>query len=104
MEEPETFKAVTSHNFILDKANYLYNKFEWKFGKKYVGMRLSTAGARNFNRRVHFLTMIAFCLKLFGLFSTGLRNPRVHWQRFWKSKGSQEPKEPVLTQPLDYTP
>ena len=45
MEEPETFKAVTSHNFILDKANYLYNKFEWKFGKKYVGMRLSTAGA-----------------------------------------------------------
>ena len=35
-----------------------------------------------------------------GFPNPGSRNPRVHQQRFWKSMGSQEPEEPVLTQPL----
>ena len=46
----------------------------------------------------------SYCTLNFKWFpNPGSRNPRVHQQWFWKSTGSQEPQEPVLTQPLFYS-
>ena len=46
----------------------------------------------------------SYCILNFkGLPNPSFRNPWVHQQRSWKSTGSQEPKDPVLTQPLKYT-
>ena len=45
----------------------------------------------------------SYCILILGFPKQGSGNPRVHQQRFWISTGSQEPEEPVLTQPLKLT-
>ena len=46
------------------------------------------------------LKKFKFILNSKGFPNLGSRNPQIHQQSFWKSTGSQEPEELVLTQPL----
>ena len=79
-----------SSSNVYDPRRYSRSKNEYQSG---AALGISTNGFTSAQESY-------FILNFKGFPNQGSQNQRVQQYRFWKSTGSQEPEEPVLTQPL----
>ena len=86
---------------LVKLQNYAYSISTILFLKEMMRIHSATGAALGISINGFTNPQDSYCiLNCKGLSNPGSKILRVHQQRFWKSTGSQEPEEPVLTQPL----